>query len=136
MRDLPLTSSAGAGHTLRGKYRVYGEGSVRHNRNPCGHGLNLDRHPLITRTDYDSIWHYAKVEIADWWAGVQMGRLARSGVFERLRAEGTTKSRVADLPSDRLNRLMLRLFGPPYPRLPSVEAALQPEDSIYDRRED
>jgi len=129
--DLPLVNSAGAGHTLRGKYRVYGEGSVHHNGHPCEHGLGLDRHPLIFRHDYDSIWHYIRSEIAMWYSHREMRRLVIPRDEDK---EGKPyPMKMAKFRWSPFDRPMHKLFGPGYPRVPTVKAALRPEDSIYDR---
>lgn len=122
-----LFHSAGAGHTLKGKYRVYGEGSVHHNGHPCEHGLDLDRHPIIVRTDFPSYWAWLRSELADAWLGFRMRHWRRPNV-----ADGTPYP-VMDLPFARLDRFVTRLLGSPYPRYPGANAGLRPEDSIYDR---
>lgn len=123
-------SKAGTGHFIQGKYRVYGEGSEWHNGNPCRVGMDeYERHPLIMRHDYDSWWHYQRGEIASWWMEhriTRAGRRSRKAADHR-EAFGRELQRVTWM-----DKLMRRLFGPPFPQVPTAYAGLRPEDSIYE----
>lgn len=112
-----------AGNTVNGKYRVYGEGAIHHNGHPCGHGLNLDRHPLIIREDYDSYWHWLRSELASWCLHMDLRTRNWSRVFE-----------IDDgvLPSTVWTRLS-RWLGGAYGRVPRADAGLWPKDSVYGR---
>jgi hypothetical protein len=114
----PLWRLAHGGHSIAGKYVTYGEGAVHHNGHPCEHGLNLDRHPLIFRTDYTSYWHWLRTELSQWCFYMDLQTRDFGPVWEK-----------KELPSTIWTRLGKRL-GDPFPYR-SAEAGLRPEDSIY-----
>lgn len=129
-------SSAGAGHMLRGKYRVYGEGSVHHSGRPCEHGLGLDRHPLIFRHDWPSRWAYWRSLIAYEYHGRLMRRLIWPDGQDEMLTTTIGKPRPMASAKFRWSPFdapMHKLFGPPFRQVPTVEAGLKPEDSVCDR---
>jgi hypothetical protein len=120
-----------AGHTAKGKFRVYGEGSISHPSladctKHCGFTKSRakKRHPHIVRTDYDSRWAYYRSEIATWlW--LRSFRHAR----------GNPETHQMEFPKT-VRPVWRVLFGDrPFERYPRVYAAITPAESIYGDRD-
>ena len=132
-----LDNPVHAGHTATGKFRVYGEGSIWHpDDRPCDcwgkpNKNNPLRHPHIVRTDYNSRWHYYRVEIRNWLFERQMRRVP----WAEMRETETATGQKPELHVPPLRPWVKRLFGDdPFPRdVPSVYAPILNKDSIYDR---
>lgn len=117
---------------MKRKYHVYGEGSVSHHGHACEHGLDLDTHPLIVREDYDSRWQYLRTQFVEWCFDRSMKWHARRGTFRRLTKDAPTGARMRTLPKTPWDRLAKLARANPFPTA-AAEAALLPEDSIYER---
>jgi hypothetical protein len=108
-------------------YYHYGEGSVHHNGNPCPEGIG-QRHPQIHREEWPSVWAYRRSRVAGWWAHRKLGRLIWPDGQDE--TNGTPMAKFRWNP---LDKPMLKLFGPAYPRNPILSVGIRNEDSIYDR---
>lgn len=120
-----------AGHTAKGKFRVYGEGSVSHPTiadcmKHCGfnRARAMKRHPWIVRTDYASRWAFYRREIARWLELRSM---------RHWRVDRETNTLTIPRP---VRPIWTHLFGHGWPDQSQVYGPIRPEESIYDRSDE